>query len=913
MLVVGERIQASVLAVSGSKYVVRCFRQNMRWTIHRSIHEFVLLDSQLNSINGPSLNMMQSFSEKIGFCSATDDKIPMLNIFLDNVLMESSWSYEENTKPYSNAVIEEYLSEFLELSATSLKPELNHFGKFKEGYVLKTPIFYNDEYRVHTSIFFLQVILLVFSLLLSYTFELQSDGWIPKAQFIRSTGALILYFGGFALCSLAYALDMYIRRPESFLTLTLIIPTCYIPFVGPLCCVMYLLFGYIKVYRNKRWLVVRPGYIAYFTSNFDDEPRGVYLFDQSTKVTESFLNPYLLRVSNMDQTLCIHLKSIDEKKFWKLAISSCIEQKIESSESGTRGNWYSDAKFFFDDALDALRNAKHQVFIAGWMISPEIELSRPGGSKLENVLEELVYRGVQVHVLVYRDVEMALPNNSKHAKARLSQVGVQIIRHAAPSRVLAAQNHLLPFFRVGDSWWSHHEKVIIVDQQLSFVGGIDLAFGRYDDINHRLTDIDEETWSGKDYYNPREKDFENLHLPYIDSVDRKNIVRMPWHDIHCCIVGDIGASLHFIARWNRELRQLSNSTMAMKKSQFRYLLPAKFQVETLLSTPYSLQKVQLLRSVGPWSLTERIEKSIADKYVEIIAGAREFIYIENQFFNSRVVADALYERIWNTLQKNQPFRVIVVLPQWPAFEGMPFDNPSSKAVLHFQHATIDHLINRLALHPAIQNGSRTLPIQFYSLRKAEFFNNQLVSEQVYVHSKLIIVDDEICIIGSANLNRRSLDGDRDSELAVCIYDRFFCLDLRYGLFIEHLGLHSEACVGCRLCSSQRKSTEISFDSGALALLEDPLLWNEVASVNSSIFERILPGIQPTNEYTTVEIARVAYASSKAVNSDTVHELFHSIRGQLVEIPLKFLRDERTLLPTVTTDPVNYILPYETYE
>ena len=72
---------------------------------------------------------------------------------------------------------------------------------------------------------------------------------------------------------------------------------------------------------------------------------------------------------------------------------------------------------------------------------------------------------------------------------------------------------------------------------------------------------------------------------------------------------------------------------------------------------------------------------------------------------------------------------------------------------------------------------------------------------IYVHSKLLIVDDAYVITGSANINQRSLDGDRDSELAIGAYQaNHLCADhstlplgdvhdFRLGLFTEHLGYY----------------------------------------------------------------------------------------------------------------------------
>ena len=59
------------------------------------------------------------------------------------------------------------------------------------------------------------------------------------------------------------------------------------------------------------------------------------------------------------------------------------------------------------------------------------------------------------------------------------------------------------------------------------------------------------------------------------------------------------------------------------------------------------------------------------------------------------------------------------------------------------------------------------------MRTHEIMNGVPVTEIIYVHSKLIIVDDKYALLGSANINDRSLLGDRDSELAVLIEDQNF--------------------------------------------------------------------------------------------------------------------------------------------
>jgi hypothetical protein len=101
-------------------------------------------------------------------------------------------------------------------------------------------------------------------------------------------------------------------------------------------------------------------------------------------------------------------------------------------------------------------------------------------------------------------------------------------------------------------------------------------------------------------------------------------------------------------------------------------------------------------------------------------------------------------------------------------------------------------------------------VLFFSLRTWAELNNRLVTELIYVHSKMMIVDDRACIIGSANINDRSLIGNRDSEVALLIEDTEFmngvlnkkvcqvgrfCSTLRQRLFKEFLGEFPNCCNG----------------------------------------------------------------------------------------------------------------------
>lgn len=221
-------------------------------------------------------------------------------------------------------------------------------------------------------------------------------------------------------------------------------------------------------------------------------------------------------------------------------------------------------------------------------------------------------------------------------------------------------------------------------------------------------------------------------------------------------------------------------------------------------------KVQLLRSVGKWSVgTAQTEMSIFNAYVDAIRNAKHLIYIENQFFVSNTagsdvqnnIVSVLCERICEAFHKQQPLRVIVILPVHP--NGDYVNAMKAKVVMHYEYTTINRGLTSLyaQLTKKCPGIGIAKYIGFFSLRNWGVINNKVVSEQVYVHDKVLIVDDRIMIVGSANINDRSMLGHRDSELAVKIEDTFeietrvngvitsvgyFCHTMRLQLMKQHV-------------------------------------------------------------------------------------------------------------------------------
>ncbi|GAC95524.1 phospholipase D active site motif containing protein [Pseudozyma hubeiensis SY62] len=500
--------------------------------------------------------------------------------------------------------------------------------------------------------------------------------------------------------------------------------------------------------------------------------------------------------------------------------------------------WLADGRDYYWNLSKALMMAKDRVFIHDWWLSPELYLRRPGHPKwrLDNVLKKKAEEGVKIFVIIYNEVSNNFtPTDSNYTKQRLIGLHRNIFVQRSPSH-----------FQTGTFYWAHHEKLCVIDETIAFMGGLDLCFGRYDTPAHVLVDDalfhkrdgeseadhglssrpgflgpakdgrEAHIWPGQDYANERVMEWHTLSKPAEDLFARDKFPRMPWHDVGLQLVGQPARDLcrHFIQRWNFLLR-IKNHTRQMP-----FLVPPPD------FTPEELQKygltgtceVQICRSAGPWSLgtANKVEHSIQNAYLKSIQMSDHFVYIENQFFVTSTVmegnkienkiGEALVSRIIRAHREGTPWRAIIVIPLIPGFP-MPIDHPDASSVrliVDLQNRSIsrgEHSIFGKLRREGIDPEQY---ISFFSLRTwGKLRGGQLTTEQIYLHDKIMVVDDRLVIIGSANINERSQRGDRDSELASVIRDHDmidssmggqpykvgrFAHTLRMRLMREHLGV-----------------------------------------------------------------------------------------------------------------------------
>ncbi|VDL98991.1 unnamed protein product [Schistocephalus solidus] len=141
-----------------------------------------------------------------------------------------------------------------------------------------------------------------------------------------------------------------------------------------------------------------------------------------------------------------------------------------------------DGAAYMDAVADAIAQAKYEIFITDWWLSPEIFLKRPEGTdkwRLDMLLKRKAESGVRVCIMIYREVALAISINSRYASKHMSSLhrNIHVLRHP---------DHL----RDSVLFWSHHEKLVVIDQSIAFMGGVDLCYGRWDRTDHPLLDLD---------------------------------------------------------------------------------------------------------------------------------------------------------------------------------------------------------------------------------------------------------------------------------------------------------------------------------------------------------------------------------------------------------------------------------------
>jgi phosphatidylserine/phosphatidylglycerophosphate/cardiolipin synthase-like enzyme len=251
---------------------------------------------------------------------------------------------------------------------------------------------------------------------------------------------------------------------------------------------------------------------------------------------------------------------------------------------------------------DELRQARSHVHLTGWHFSPDFALEREGELViLRNLLAELAER-VGVRVLAWAGAPLPLFRPSRHDVRKMRD---ELVAYSKIECALDAKERPLH---------CHHEKTIVVDDRVAFVGGIDLTSESGDRYDHN-------------------------HHPSRASVG--------WHDACARIegpaVGDVAE--HFRMRWH----EVTGNALAEVRPS-----PAAGKLD-----------VQIVRTVPEhvYSAVPRGDFSILESYMRALQAAERFIYIENQFLWSPEIEAVLSDKISNP--PHPDFRLLLLLPSKP--------------------------------------------------------------------------------------------------------------------------------------------------------------------------------------------------------------------------------------------------------
>jgi phosphatidylserine/phosphatidylglycerophosphate/cardiolipin synthase-like enzyme len=367
-------------------------------------------------------------------------------------------------------------------------------------------------------------------------------------------------------------------------------------------------------------------------------------------------------------------------------------------------------------AFSDLRD-RDQVFVADWRGDHDERLG-PDGPTLGDVLCDLARRGVEVHGLLWRSHPKLLGFNEEEDREL-----VRIVDSAGGELRLDER------VRRGGS---HHQKLVLVlhrdrpQDDVAFVGGIDLCYGRRDDERH-------------------EGD------PQAERLDDVYGDHPPWHDTQAEVRGPAVADLFetFRERWN-DRTPLRHQNALLRRVGVRRTAdrPLPKPLPPLGSAPVTTGRhgVQVLRTYPakrpPYPFAPDGERSIARLYAKALARARSLIYVEDQYFWSEDIA-ALYEE---ALRRAPHLRIVVVVPRHPDHNGT-FSGPANR-------------LGQLAMmgRLAETGGDR---VAVYDLENED-------GTAIYVHAKIVVIDDMFAMIGSDNMNRRSWT--HDSELSIGVLD-----------------------------------------------------------------------------------------------------------------------------------------------
>jgi phosphatidylserine/phosphatidylglycerophosphate/cardiolipin synthase-like enzyme len=363
-----------------------------------------------------------------------------------------------------------------------------------------------------------------------------------------------------------------------------------------------------------------------------------------------------------------------------------------------RGAFLIDNEAFFTAAFEAITRARRSILLLGWGFDPRTRLFPDGydgpddPDEVGRILVELACARpeLDVRLLIWKS---ALPISASQEffphKAR---------RYFKGTPVRFVLDDAVPFGAC------HHQKVLVVDDRLAFCGGGDISVDRWDSPAH------------------------------LDD-DRRRIMpkqeeHVPRHEVMMMVDGAAAKALAdlFRERWRRATDEvLAEPEDAGGDPWPDHVPPHMRDVE-----------VSIERTEPKWKRRPMVDE-IRRLDLACIAEAKETIYLENQYFTSPLVTEALAARL---AEPDGPEIVLISTRRAPSwFDQLTMDRARGTMIWRLRAADV---FGRFRAFCPVTSGGGT----------------------IIVHSKVTVIDDRIARVGSSNLNNRSGGFDTECELGV---------------------------------------------------------------------------------------------------------------------------------------------------
>ena len=365
-----------------------------------------------------------------------------------------------------------------------------------------------------------------------------------------------------------------------------------------------------------------------------------------------------------------------------------------------RAAFLLDMADYFLAAREAMTKAKRSIHLLNWafdpdtLFDPQPGCTGPDADRFGIFLRELACSRpeLDVRVLCWKSaLPVAATQDFFPFKARKCFAGTP---------VKFVLDGALPFGA------SHHQKVLIVDDAIAFCGGGDIGPDRWDTPDH-LDDNPRREKTPRDH-----KCFDSRHevMTLVDGAPARALGQL------------------FRDRWQRATREVLPEPETTSPSAWPACVKPDFRKVS----------VGLSRSVAAWRTIKQVRESEA-LYLASFAAAKRCIYLENQYFTSPIMAEALAARL---AEPRGPEVVLVSTQHSPSyFDQMTMDRTRSMFLKRLKEAD-KH--GRFHAYSPVTALGRT----------------------IIVHAKMAIIDDVLLRVGSSNLNNRSFGFDTECDLSI---------------------------------------------------------------------------------------------------------------------------------------------------